>query len=114
MLRLPYLDRAVVPEAKIVNYLLNPRHSGGRAKARFLESFGLRLKDWQVLRDAIIAHAAANDVTASYQTRFGTRYEIDGRLPTPDGRAPNSACGMVCGVRGQCTALGDVGTEKDC
>lgn len=69
MLRLPYLDRAIVPEAKIVNYLLNPRHSGGRAKARFLESFGFRVKDWQVLRDAVIAHAAANDVTASYQTR---------------------------------------------
>jgi hypothetical protein len=77
-----------VPEAKIVNYLLRPRHSSGRAKARFLESFGFRVQDWQVLRDAVIAHAAVNDITASHRTRFGTRYEIDGRLPTPDGRAP--------------------------
>jgi hypothetical protein len=88
MPRLPHLDRAVVPEAKIVNYLLSFRHSGGRAKARFLESFGFRAQDWRVLRDAIIAHGTANDITASYQTRFGMRYEIDGPLPAPDGRAP--------------------------
>jgi hypothetical protein len=88
MSRLPHLDRAVIPDAKIVNYLLSARHSGGRAKARFLESFGFRAHDWHALRDAIFAHATANDITASHQTRFGTRYEIDGPLPTPDGRAP--------------------------
>ena len=88
MPRLPYLDRAVVPEAKIVNYLLSARHSGGRAKARLLESFGFRAQNWHALRDAVIAHAMANDITASQRTRFGTRYEIDGPLPTPDGRAP--------------------------
>lgn len=88
MPRLPHLDRAVVPETKIVGYLLSIRHSGGRAKARFLEDFGFRGQDWHALRDAIIAHARANDITASYQTRFGIRYEIDGPLPTPDGRAP--------------------------
>ncbi len=48
MPRLPHLDRAVVPEAKIVNYLLSFRHPGGRAKARFLETFGFRAQDWQV------------------------------------------------------------------
>jgi hypothetical protein len=88
MPRLSHLTRAVIPEAKIVNYLLSTRHSGGRAKARFLESFGFRVQDWHALRDAVIAHATANDIAASHQTRFGTRYEIDGPLPTPDGRAP--------------------------
>lgn len=88
MPHLPHLDRAVVAEAKIVNYLLSDRHSGGRAKARFLEGFGFRAQDWRVLRDAIVAHARANDIAASHQTRFGTRYEIDGPLPTPEGRAP--------------------------
>jgi hypothetical protein len=82
MRRLLHLDRAVVTEAKIVNYLLSASHSGGREKARFLESFGFRAQDWHVLRDAVIAHAMANDITASHQTRFGTKYEIDGPLPT--------------------------------
>jgi len=88
MPRLPHLDHAVVPEAKIVNYLLSARHSAGRAKARFLEGFGFSAGEWQILRDALVAHAKANDIAASYQTRFGTRYEIDGPLPAPDGRAP--------------------------
>ena len=88
MPRLPNLDRAIVPEVKVVNYLLSFRHPGGRAKARFLESFGFHAKDWYVLRNAVIAHAATNEVTASHQTRFGTRYEIDGPLLAPDGRAP--------------------------
>jgi len=88
MPRLPHLNRAVVSETKIVDYLLSVRHSGGRAKAHFLERYGFHAQDWQALRDAIVAHAAANDVTASQQSRFGTRYEIDGPLPTPDGRAP--------------------------
>src|SRR5206468_897287 len=99
MPRLSHLDNAVVPEAKIVSYLLSLRHSGGRAKARFLEGFGLRAKDWHMLRDAVIAHAAANDIAALHQPRFGTRYEIDGPLPTPDGRNP-IVRGMVCGVTG--------------
>jgi hypothetical protein len=88
MPRLPHLDRAVVPETKIVNYLLSTQHSAGRAKARFLDGYGFSARHWRVLRDALIAHAKANDITASRQTRFGTRYEIDGPLPAPDGRAP--------------------------
>ena len=88
MPRLPHLDRAVVSEAKIVDYLLSVGHSGGRAKARFLENFGFRTQEWRVLRDAIVGHAATNDITASYQTRFGIKYEIDGPLAAPDGRTP--------------------------
>jgi Domain of unknown function (DUF6883) len=88
MPRLPHVDRAVVPEAKIVDYLLSVRHSGGRAKARFLEEFGFSAQDWRVLRDAIIVHATTNDIAESHQTHFGTRYEIDGPLLAPDGRTP--------------------------
>jgi hypothetical protein len=88
MARLPHLDRAVVPEAKIVDYLLSVGHPVGRAEARFLEGFGFRAGNWRALRDALIAHASQYDISASHQTRFGTKYEIDGPLPTPDGRAP--------------------------
>ncbi|MGY4500295.1 hypothetical protein ACVWYH_004226 [Bradyrhizobium sp. GM24.11] len=68
MARLSHLDHAIVPEAKIVRYLLSHSHSGGRAKAQFLEGFGFRAKGWHILRDAIIAHATANDITALHQT----------------------------------------------
>lgn len=84
-MRLPHLDIAVVPEAKIVNYLLGVRHVGVRKPGSSRIS-GFARKTGA--RDAIVAHAATNDITASRQTRFGTRYEIDGPLRTPDGRAP--------------------------
>jgi hypothetical protein len=74
MALLPRLDRAIVPEANIVDYLLSVRHPSGRAKARFLEGFGFRAQDWHALRYAVIAHAGANDITASHQTRFGMKY----------------------------------------
>jgi hypothetical protein len=32
---LPFLDRAQIPPAKIRDYLLNPEHPVGRARARF-------------------------------------------------------------------------------
>lgn len=88
MSRLPNRDYAVISETKIVKYLLNDSHSSGRAKARFLKAFGFNAKDWRVLRDAILAHAEANEVTHSDRSAFGTRYEIDGPLLTPGGRAP--------------------------
>jgi hypothetical protein len=112
MTRLPHLDRAVVSEAKILNYLLSVSHSSGRAKARFLKSFGFRAQDWLILREAIIAHAGANDITASHRSRFGTRYEIDGPLLTPEGRAP-IVRGMVRGAAGKCSAPGDPNPEED-
>ncbi len=88
MSRLPNRDYAVVSEAKILKYLLNDSHSSGRAKARFLKAFGFSAKDWRALRDAILAHAGANEVTQSYQSAVGIRCEIDGPLLTPGGRTP--------------------------
>jgi hypothetical protein len=86
--RLANIDRAVLPETKFTSYLLSHDHPRGRAKARFLEAFGFSAHDWRVLRDAVIAHAAANDISGTRTTLHGTRYEIDGSLPSPDGRAP--------------------------
>lgn len=88
MAKLPNIDAAFVEDAKLTDYLLNPAHSRGAAKSRFLESFGFSRSDLSVLRDALVAHATANDVASARQSHHGTRFEIDGPLPTPDGRAP--------------------------
>jgi hypothetical protein len=85
--RLARSDRAIVPEAKIVDYLLSARHPVGRAKARFLAGFGFNVENWHALRDAIVADAMANEITASHRTQFGIKFEIDGPLLAPDGRA---------------------------
>jgi hypothetical protein len=88
MAKLANIEAAVVEDAKLDGYLLNPAHPRGAAKARFLESFGFTRSDLAVLRDALTAHATANDVASARQSNHGIRYEIDGPLLTPNGRAP--------------------------
>jgi uncharacterized protein DUF6883 len=44
-MKLPFVDRAEISEAKIVNYLLSATHRAGKSKASFLCSLGLSRLD---------------------------------------------------------------------
>ncbi len=88
MSRLPYLERAVVPEAKITDYLLSPSHPAGRGKAAFFEHFGFSAASWQALAEALLRHASAHEVAKTERTPFGTNYVVEGTLHTPSGRMP--------------------------
>ena len=85
---LPNASRAVVEQAKIVEYLLNPAHRYGASKARFFAQFGFRAEAWEVLAGALREHAQENEVTKVRETGFGPRYEVEGELTAPDGRRP--------------------------
>ena len=87
-MKLPNADQALVPEAKITDYLLSPTHPIGRAKASFFTRFGYSLGSWSILATALRRHAADHEVVATGENQYGTRYVIDGILPSPDGRAP--------------------------
>jgi hypothetical protein len=88
-LKLPGLANAYVPQAKVVDYLLNPEHTGGgKDKAQFLVRFGFTIERWEVLATALLDHAHAYEVISSIATPQGVNYAIDGRLITPDGRYP--------------------------
>ena len=87
-MKLPNAEQAVVEREKITDYLLNLAHRYGASKANFFLEFGFRLDDWQQLADALREHGQILSVTKTKQTPFGPRYEIDGELGTPDGRAP--------------------------
>jgi hypothetical protein len=50
-------NRFFVPRRKLTEYLLNPNHEAGRAKARFLLSKGFNPKDPATLEQALIQHA---------------------------------------------------------
>ena len=88
-MRLPNASQALVEQAKIVEYLLNPAHRYGASKARFFAQFGFRPEDWAVLAVALREHGRQNEVTRLRETGFGPRYEVDGELTAPDGRRPN-------------------------
>jgi hypothetical protein len=104
MHQLPNVERAVVENRKITDYLLSVEHPFGRAKmllappaqARFFRRFGFRLdvrglspaEAWQTLQSALLDHTRHNAVVLREATPFGMKYVIEGPLVTPDGRNP--------------------------
>jgi len=87
-MRLPNAELAVVEREKITEYLLNPEHRYGASKARFFARFGFKLEAWDALASALRGHAHRHESARTYETRWGPRFEIDGKLNTPDGRQP--------------------------
>ena len=87
-MKLPNAHAAVVEQAKIRDYLLNPSHRFGASKARFFAEFGFSVEYWEVLAVALQKHGAQNEVAKVRETGFGPRYEVEGGLAAPDGRRP--------------------------
>lgn len=83
-MKLPNAERATVPPAKIVNYLLSPTHRAGKSKAAFFSSFGFSANDWSAMSAALRQHATENAVTMTEETEFGLRYVVDGPMRAPD------------------------------
>ena len=79
---------AVVPQAKITEYLLSDFHPDGRHKAQFFKSFGYTSDDWQSLERTLRQHILDYEVTKIEQSSFGTRYVVEGIIKAPDGRRP--------------------------
>src|SRR5262249_826845 len=92
-MKLPNADAAVVEQAKIREYLLNPAHRFGASKARFFAEFGFTLDAWEDLAVALKQHGRENEVAKKKETGFGPRYEVEGQIEAPDGRRPR-----VCSV----------------
>ena len=87
-MKLPYAAKACVERKKIVEYLLSSSHPDGSAKERFFIRFGFSSEKWKIFAQALKEHSRTHDVGASIESRHGTRYSVDGRLETPDGRNP--------------------------
>lgn len=87
-MKIPNAEHTAVERKKIVDYLLNPSHRYGACKARFFTEFGFRAEDWKELAQSLHEHGQRYEVSRVRETRFGPRYEVEGRLRTPDGRQP--------------------------
>ncbi len=84
---LPLAEKAHVDQAKIVDYLLNPAKS--RGKAEFFLRFGFSPTRWREMADALKQHGRDGWLAAVVESAYGTRYSIDGPLATSDGRKPS-------------------------
>jgi hypothetical protein len=82
---LPRGSEAEIPEAKLRDYALNPRHPEGGHKARvFLSALELRREDWLFLREQIFERVTRYPVTdvrpwAPWGMRYEVELEITGR-----------------------------------
>jgi hypothetical protein len=85
---LPNAERAVIAEAKMCSYLLNPAHPDGEAKARFFAALGFTAEAWEVLATALRGLAQRAPVARRLESVHGTKYVVEGPLETPSGRAP--------------------------
>lgn len=83
-MKLPNADQAVVADEKITHYLLDPA-SKGKDKARFFLDIGYSRADWQILKDALLRHAAAYEVAEEVLTDMGDVYIIEGHMLSPAG-----------------------------
>lgn len=83
-MKLPLVDEAEVPRAKIVLYLLNPEHRSGKGKARFFASHGFDVDDWQKLADTLRQHAREHEIAKEETVPLGVRLVVEGDMTMPD------------------------------
>ena len=83
---IPNATKAIIAPEKLREYLLNPGHRRGSAKARLLLRLGYRADAWQILESDLRAHHLTVAATAAKDNAYGRRYEIRAPLATPSGR----------------------------
>ena len=86
--RVPQADAAVVEEKKVVGYLLNREHQEGGSKAKFFLKRGFATETWATFAKALQRHAQTQPVTHSEETEFGTKFQVECQLETPDAMNP--------------------------
>lgn len=82
---MPNGDRAVVPRAKVVGYLLAPDHPDGKSKARFFLGQGYRPARPERLVDDLLGIARTGTVVETLWSPHGIKHIVDGTVETPDG-----------------------------
>jgi hypothetical protein len=87
-MNLPNAINARVEKEKITGYLLNASHPYGGSKASFFTRFGFMMEAWELLAERLRDQGSTHPVSRVTETVFGPRYNVDGKIVTPDGRNP--------------------------
>lgn len=85
-MNLPNVESAIIPPAKMRDYLLDPEHPEGGGKAAFFLAMGFHPDRWQLLADAIRELIVQTPITQTLESRHGTKYIVEGNLMTPTAR----------------------------
>ena len=85
-MKLPNVEKAVIADAKIINYLLSSTHTEGKDKAMVFLSHGFRAEEPETLKASLLKVVQGNEALRTIVTIHGQKYVIEGDLETPDGR----------------------------
>ena len=94
-MKLPNAAQAIVPEAKLTRYLLDPKHRVGKDKARVFTARGFTLENWRELEQALLQLALDGEVASTELTEFGRKYTIEGSVLAPDGHSFHIRTGWI-------------------
>ena len=86
-MRLPNADHAIIPVAKLRDYLLDLGHEKGGSKARLFYALGYRRSRWQELESDLRSQVLMEDAIEISPSRHGRRWEIRAELRGPSGTA---------------------------
>jgi hypothetical protein len=86
-LKLPNADRAVIPEEKLRDYLLDARHRANRGKARLFAALGYERQSWERLASDLRDQHLSQDAVEVRADSHGRRCRIDANLRGPRGEA---------------------------
>lgn len=76
-------SRVNVDPAKITNYLLNPDHESGEAKAVFFARLGFSLASVGEFADALSMHCTTAALEREERTEWGTKYTFSCEIRAP-------------------------------
>ena len=85
-MKLPRADDAIIPAAKLRDYLLSFRHPVGRLKARFFASLGYTEDNWERLAADLRSQHLQLDAEETGGSRYGRKFVITGALAGPSGK----------------------------
>lgn len=84
-MKTPNASEAVVPEEKLLGYLLSTTHPIGAAKARFFRAHGFDESNVELLERALLALVRNEEATSSEKSEYGNKYIVEGNLESPRG-----------------------------
>lgn len=83
---IPSADKAIVTQAKVCEYLLNPRHPDGGSKAVWFHSLGYSRDEWSFLASDLTNVAKNCPDFDTELSPFGIKYKAAGMIGRPDKR----------------------------
>ena len=88
-MKLPFAEQAIIPEAKLRDYLVSTNHPIGRHKSVFFAALGYNAGNWPQLEADLRSQHLKSDAELGERTEYGQKYLIRSPLIGPNGRQAN-------------------------